>query len=71
MKKYKYIIKKIQTCHVEQEFSGKSTIGENLDEISKKSEKELGFGKPSYHLHCVIEINGKIERIIYQSDSLI
>lgn len=67
MKKYKFVLKKVQIASVDVDWSSEETIGDVTDRLEKLSEEEIGFGAPTYHLEAISKEQGKIAKIIWKA----
>lgn len=70
MSDYKFIIKKIQKSYIEKQFDEEKPIREIIEEIEEMSEEELNFSEPKYDIECIVQVQSKIEKIIYKSSYL-
>lgn len=67
MKKYKFVVKKIQYAYHEVEWNEDETIGDVTERLEKLSEEELGFSDPEYHLEAISKTDGKTSKILWRT----
>jgi len=69
LKKHKFILKKTQRAFVPIEWDENETVGDITKKIEAMSEEELGFSDPTYSLEFIVKEEGKVSKVIWESNS--
>ena len=65
MKKYRFLLKKIQQVSICEDCSSDETVEDVIKRIEKMSEDELQFSEPEYHLEAISKDEGKISKLLW------
>ncbi len=70
MKKYQFLVQKIQQARITKHCLENQTLDDVLNTIEEMSEEELEFSEPQYQLIGISKDSGKISKIIWMISKL-